>query len=214
MTLNIVIAEDHPLAAEGLQTMLQQQPGWHVIATVPDTDQLLQALSTHKPDVVVADVVLPGPSIFVALRERMQGPDRPGVVLVSGYWTFDRLSAALQFPGASILGKTDAPEMLIEAVRQAQHHKGWYSEDIRQILKRLDQDPVRQRLLRETFVDDEFEVLYGMRRGFTDEEIAGRLELDLADVDRHMATILTKLNLKSIEEFREWVLQMDRLILP
>src|SRR5436309_14855439 len=53
----ILIADDHPILAEGLRGLLE--PEFEVVGVVGDGRQLVAAAKKSRPDVIVADISMP-----------------------------------------------------------------------------------------------------------------------------------------------------------
>ena len=53
----ILIADDHPILAEGLRGLLE--PEFEVIGVVADGRELVAAAKKQAPDVIIADVAMP-----------------------------------------------------------------------------------------------------------------------------------------------------------
>lgn len=54
--IRVVAAEDSYLIREGLRLLLATQPDLYLVATTASLPELLAAVATHAPDVVVTDV--------------------------------------------------------------------------------------------------------------------------------------------------------------
>src|SRR5256885_10964666 len=66
----ILIADDHPILAEGLRGLLE--PEYEVVGVVADGRELVAAAKKYQPDLIVADVTMPslnGIEAAVQLRE-------------------------------------------------------------------------------------------------------------------------------------------------
>lgn len=59
MGMRVVVAEDSYLIREGLRLMLATQDDMELVASVATLSDLLAAVETHVPDVVVTDVRMP-----------------------------------------------------------------------------------------------------------------------------------------------------------
>ena len=79
MTCKILIAEDEPFIVESLKFLFKRE-GFHVDA-VSDGGDVMSALSSHQPDLLVLDVMLPTMNGFEILR-RMRGEVALGNVAV------------------------------------------------------------------------------------------------------------------------------------
>lgn len=62
MSLRILLADDHPVVSAAVSAELQSQPGWEVCGEVVSASELLEALDTLKPDIVITDYHMPGPA--------------------------------------------------------------------------------------------------------------------------------------------------------
>jgi DNA-binding NarL/FixJ family response regulator len=86
--IRIVVAEDHFLVREGVRRLLESQSGLEVVAACGDLDELLEAVESEQPDVVVTDIRMPPENtdegIQAAERIRDSHPD-VGVVVLSQY---------------------------------------------------------------------------------------------------------------------------------
>jgi two-component system capsular synthesis response regulator RcsB len=58
--MNILIADDHPVVALGVQALLQDLPGVKIVACVQNSTELIGALENRPVDVVITDYAMPG----------------------------------------------------------------------------------------------------------------------------------------------------------
>jgi len=58
-TIRVVIGEDHPLLARGLQEVIDEADGMQVVAIGADRESVMAAVSRERPDVVVCDLRMP-----------------------------------------------------------------------------------------------------------------------------------------------------------
>ena len=83
--IRVLVVDDHPAIRAGLDGLLTGERGFDCIATLGETDRLLEAVSEIRPDVVVLDYALGGDDgLTTCFRVKQQnGP--PAVVLYSAY---------------------------------------------------------------------------------------------------------------------------------
>jgi two-component system, LytTR family, response regulator len=79
MRLTTLIVDDEPLAREGVELMLRDEPDVEVIATCTDGAEAVRAILRLHPDVVFLDVKMPGMSGFDVIDA--VGSDRMPVVV-------------------------------------------------------------------------------------------------------------------------------------
>jgi two-component system capsular synthesis response regulator RcsB len=58
--MNILIADDHPVVALGVQALLQDLPGAKIVACVQNSTELIGTLENHPVDIVITDYAMPG----------------------------------------------------------------------------------------------------------------------------------------------------------
>src|SRR6476661_2929722 len=88
MVLRVVVAEDNLLVREGVVTLLEHQPELTVCGSVGTYDELIEAVESETPDVVLTDIRMPptgtDEGIRAALALRESHP-KTGVVVLSQY---------------------------------------------------------------------------------------------------------------------------------
>ena len=65
--IRVVIADDHQMMLDGLETALGSLPDINVVATATDGDQLADIVARYAPDVILVDVEMPGTSGLAAI---------------------------------------------------------------------------------------------------------------------------------------------------
>lgn len=83
--IRVLVVDDHPAIRAGLDGLLTGERGFDCIATLAETDRLLEAVSETRPDVVVLDYALGGDDGLTTCFRVKQQNDPPAVVLYSAY---------------------------------------------------------------------------------------------------------------------------------
>ncbi|NUO55702.1 MAG: response regulator transcription factor [Hamadaea sp.] len=194
--LTIVLAEDSVLLREGLTSLLRHF-GHDVAAAVGDAEALRHEALARQPDVVVTDVRMPpgfsDEGLRAALSLRADRPQLPILVLsqyVEQTYATELIDAG-RSAGTGYLLKDrvgEVAEFVDALVRVADGHTVIDPEVVRQLLDRR-RDPVSRLTPRER------EVLGLVAEGRSNAAIARRLVVTEAAVAKHIAGILTKLDL-------------------
>jgi DNA-binding NarL/FixJ family response regulator len=201
--VRIVIAEDLFLLRDGLTRMLEAH-GLEVAAAVGNPDDLLAALTAHKPDVAVVDVRMP-PSytdegLRAALAARREVPGLP--VLVLSQYVEQLYARELLADGSSGIGYLLKDRVLdsaqfVDAVRRvAAGGTAMDPEVIARLLARNrgGHGPMAALSPRER------EVLALMAEGRSNAAIAARLVITERAVAKHTAAIFLKLDLQPSDD--------------
>ena len=194
--LRIVLAEDAVLLREGLVGLLERF-GSQVVAAVADAEALIAAATELEPDIVVTDVRMP-PSftdegLRAALALRQTRPSLPVLVLsqyVEQTYASELLNSG-RHAGTGYLLKDRIGEVteFAEAVRTvAAGGTVIDPEVVRQLLE-------QQRGPLQRLTPREHEVLGLMAEGRSNAAISRALVVTEAAVAKHIASILSKLDL-------------------
>lgn len=57
--ITIMLADDHKLVRQGMQSLLAAQPGFEVIGETSDGQEALKMIETLSPDIAILDVMMP-----------------------------------------------------------------------------------------------------------------------------------------------------------
>ena len=195
--MRVVIAEDHALLRDGLTRLLRDND-FEVVAAVGDGEALVQAVIRERPDIAVVDIRLPpdfrDEGLRAALRAREQAPGT-AILIVSQYVEQDYATELLADRGGGI-GYLLKDRIL---------HVGEFVEAVRRVADggtALDPEVVSQLFARRR-VDDplerltprEREVLALVAEGRSNAGIAEILVLTVGAVEKHVQSIMGKLDL-------------------
>jgi DNA-binding NarL/FixJ family response regulator len=117
--LRVVIIEDQREVREGLGALIRGSPGFICAAGYGTMEEALSKIDRAHPDVVLADLGLPGMSGIEgirALRERY--PEIP-ILALTVYDDDDRIFDALCAGASGYLLKNTPPARLLESMREA-----------------------------------------------------------------------------------------------
>ena len=81
--VRVVLADDHDAFVEGLGMVLSAEDDLEVVALAGDGASALQAVLTHRPDVLVVDTQMPGPAVTELVRLVGQAEPATRVLLLA-----------------------------------------------------------------------------------------------------------------------------------
>src|SRR3954466_3158472 len=59
-TTRIILADDHNLLRAGIRSLLEKMPDVEVVAEAADGREALALVEAHRPDILLADIAMPG----------------------------------------------------------------------------------------------------------------------------------------------------------
>lgn len=195
----VLLADDHGAIRAGLRIMLEAQ-GIRVVGEAADGDVAVRNAAALRPDVVLMDLRMPGRDGVSATREIV---DRGlGDVLVLTSFDEDELVlGAIRAGAVGFLLKTvDAPT-LVQAVRSVAAGEGALDPRVtRRALAAAAQSavaPIPSAPRRDELTSREQEVLDGILQGWSNAQLAARLQISVPTVKTHVSNVLTKLGARS-----------------
>jgi len=195
--LRVVIAEDSVLLREGLARLIEES-GATVVARVGDGPSFVAAAVEHRPDVSVVDVRMPptqrDEGLRAALEARRRVPGTP-ILVLSQYVEREYATELLadRAGGVGYLLKdrvADVRDFLDALRRVASGGTALDPEVVAQLMVRRRRD---NRLAELT--PREREVLAAMAEGRTNAGIAAALTISEGAAEKHIGSILAKLDL-------------------
>lgn len=189
--IRVVLADDHKLVLEGLQTILQDEEDIEVVAAVTDGNQLLQALNEAEPDVIVLDVKMPYTDGLTCLERIRQNNSPTRVLVLSAYSDGDTIRSALELGADGFALKTEPPEQTIQSIRQVARGALVFPQSAKRWLMS------RQAGLSSDLSEREIEVLALVAEGLTNAQIAEQLCVAKSTVKFHLKNIYSKLNVSN-----------------
>jgi len=67
--LRVLVADDHGLARKGVRALLEEQPGWEIVAEASNGREAVEKAKLLQPDVTILDLSMPELNGLEAARE-------------------------------------------------------------------------------------------------------------------------------------------------
>ena len=191
----ILIADDHDVVRTGVRHIIEDQPGWSVVAEATNgKDAVAQAMAT-KPDVAILDYRLPLIDGIEATRQIRRRVPKVEVLIFTMRDDESLLREALSAGARSYVLKSDAGQHLISAVQSLAEHKPYFTDQASHVLLKnflTEADKVQQVL-----TDRELVVVQLVAEGHSNKEAAAVLNVSIKTIETHRSSIMRKLNLTS-----------------
>ncbi|MFI6284476.1 response regulator [Streptomyces sp. NPDC051018] len=205
--VRVLVVDDQELVREGIASLLGIQPGVTVVATACDGPRAVEAAVTHRPDVALVDVRMPGMDGIETAAVLATRVPSCRVVMLTTFDDRDYVARALGAGAVGYLLKNLPSAELARSVRLV--HAGVAQLDTSVMadlaaaltatapVAPAPERPGRQaRGPADVLTGREVEVLRLLAGGSTNREIATRLFLSEGTVKNHISRILGRLNLR------------------
>jgi two-component system, NarL family, response regulator NreC len=199
MTIRLYLVDDHTIVREGLRAILQNEPDLKIVGEAGDGIGLLPKIEVTHPDVVVLDLIMPGPSGLEVTRQIQQQYPRTRVVILSMHDKPAYVAEALKNGASAYVLKGAVSRELIQAIRKAMEGEQYLSfaidpqaiEAYTHTIQGQGGDPF------ETLTRREREIILLAVLGLSSAEIAARLVISRRTVETHRARAMQKLGLQT-----------------
>jgi DNA-binding NarL/FixJ family response regulator len=195
--ISLVLADDQTLIRQGIKGLLDLTDDLRVVGEAHDGESALAAIATHRPEVALLDVRMPGRSGLEVVRALRARGDATPVILLT---TFDDDAALLDGVRAGIAGyllKDVSLEHLAQGIRAV---AGGGTLILPGLTERARTDAPAQTFESSTrpeaLTRREVEILRLMAGGYSNREIAGALGTAEGTVKNQASSILAKLGVR------------------
>ena len=199
MRSRVLVVDDHPMTRYGIVRLIAQEPDLVVCGEAENASRALAAVSALKPQVVLADLTMPGGEGLEFIKDVRSLHPEVAVLVVSMHDEALYAERALRAGARGYIMKNEGGAKLVEAIRQVLQGKTYVSENMSG--KVLEIFSGRRRRADDTTIgkltDREFEVFRLLGQGMTTREIGQQLRLGTKTVETHRLHVREKLGLKS-----------------
>jgi DNA-binding NarL/FixJ family response regulator len=208
VSIRILLADDQAMVRSGFWLILETQADMTVVGEASNGAQAIALSRQLRPDVCLVDIRMPELD-GIEVTRALAGADIPDplrVVIVTTFDTDEYVYGALRAGAAGFLLKDAGPALLIEAVRAAHAGDALISPSVTvRLLQQL--APARRPAApeaRSVLSERELEIVSGIAKGRTNQEIAAELFISLSTVKTQITRIQEKLDVRNRVEIAAW----------
>jgi DNA-binding NarL/FixJ family response regulator len=201
--LKILLADDHTMFAQGLESLLQDE--FELLGTVGDGKALVAAANRLNPDVIVVDISMPVLNGFDAVRQlRLEG-NTAKIIFLTMHGDEGLIAEAFRCGASGYLLKQSAGEELIAAIRRVYEGSNYVtplvtSESVHEFTLNR---PQRMKL-----TPRQREVLQLIAQGQTMKEIATHLGISNRTAESHKYEMMEGLGIESTAELIRYAIAL------
>ncbi|MFZ0746705.1 MAG: response regulator transcription factor [Terracidiphilus sp.] len=194
--IQVVIADNQPLALSGLRQAVADHADIQVLAECQNWDRLIDAVRKHSPDVLLVSMDIMEEELDT-LGRLVNEIDETRVIVLTGRKDLDFLEGALRCGAKGVIQREWPVQQIPVAIRKVTNGGVW--------IERLTAERVLENLLSGRDAGDpedrkiaaltprEHEVIELICQGFKNKTISDRLHISEATVSHHLTSIYRKL---------------------
>ncbi|HEU5146370.1 MAG TPA: response regulator transcription factor [Chryseosolibacter sp.] len=202
--IKVLIADDHQLVREGVESMLSTVDGIEIIGLAPSGEEAINMVRSNPPDVVLMDIIMPGMNGIEAARWIKEIDESIRVIIVTMEISKDYVSAAIKSGVDGYLPKNIGKDVLAEGIASVYRGERYFNDAIKKLIFEdfytVEKLKTPKRSLPNQLTKREMEVLALLASGKSNREIAEALFISVKTVETHKAHILIRLGLNNSAE--------------
>lgn len=198
MSIRVLLADDQQLLRSSLSILIGKEPDMEVVGEAGDGEEAVMLATTHRPDVVLMDIRMPGVDGLEATSRLLGRPEAADmrVIMLTTFEQDDYVMRALRAGASGFLLKGVEPSELLDAIRVVAAGDALLAPSVtRSLLEKFaglhEASPeLRGRL--EELTPRELEMLTLVGSGLSNVEIAEQLVLSPLTVKTHVNRVMMK----------------------
>ncbi len=205
VTTRLILVEDHPIVVDGLRAAFREHPEVEIVGQAGSLRDGRVLLAATPCDVVLLDLRLPDGSGIQLLQETRQADDPPAFLVLSSFLTPEYVSTAIALGASGFLLKTAPVADILGALEVIVDGGLAFSPEQLRVSRNASWAPLTRR---------EHEILEGILRGRSNDELAMDLGLAKKTVEGYITRLLARYDVMTRTELAIHAERRQLLDLP
>lgn len=198
--LKILIVEDHALTRFALKTAFEDDTPNTIIFEAENAQKGFDILEKENIDIIIMDLGLPDIDGVEATRQIKAKFPSKKVIILSSHEKEEDVIKSIKAGASAYCTKDISPEKLIDIVNSVSSGAAWFDPKIAQfVLNAAAQKDSNENDLKQESLDltaREKQVLKLITEGYTNNEIAQKLDISINTTKVHVCSLLQKLGVQ------------------
>ena len=201
--IRILVADENPIYRRGLYEVLAAKERFQVVGVADHDEDVQRKAAVLKPDVVVLDVDSGRPRLDLVLALIRHSPSSR-ILALGDIPPSSAVEEALRAGAAGYVPRSARDEEISQAIEAIYRGETYLTAASRELLRRyLGRRPARGS---RPLTSREREILKLIADGLSNKEVAARLAISVRTVENHRASIMRKLDLKSVVDLVKYAI--------
>ncbi|SHE57526.1 two component transcriptional regulator, LuxR family [Ruegeria intermedia] len=200
-TTRVLIVDDHPMVAEGIQSILESYDDIQVVGTLGNGQEAIDQAVQLRPDVILMDLNMPGMGGLSATEIILERLPQTRILILSMHDSPEYISTALSHGAKGYILKdvpTDEIKQAIDAVMRGERYLCTGASG--------SLEP-KGDSTREALTGREQTILLELAQGKSNKEVAQTLGISVRTVETHRKNIKRKLGISSTAGLTRYALE-------
>ena len=212
MPIKILIADDHPLIAEGIKNVFDKTADFKVMAVVNNGQEALDFINNNIVDVVLLDINMPIMDGIECAKQIIKDFKDVKVAILSMLQESSIIKNLISIGVKGYMLKTIPSDELLFAVKTMYNGKEYFNSDVtKALLSDENSIPIYQHKNKSPLLDSlttrEIEIIKCVSQGLTNTQISQKLFISSRTVDTHRTNIMRKLDIHNVVSLMRFAFQ-------
>ncbi|GAA6165013.1 response regulator transcription factor [Pelagimonas sp. KU-00592-HH] len=189
--VRVVIVDDHPMVAEGIQSVLESFNDIEVVGTLTNGREAVDQMKTLSPDVILMDLNMPEIGGLTATEMLLEANPDTRILILTMHDSPEYISTALSHGAVGYILKDVPTDEIKTAIDTVMRGERYLCTGAKGSLEPSDMDE------REPLTSREQTVLLQLAQGKSNKEVALVLNISVRTVETHRKNIKRKLGISS-----------------
>lgn len=197
VAINIAIVDDHQIVIDGIKSLLEDQPGFRIVACTTSPQHMLELLNSQPVDILLTDIMMPemnGQELAKKVRKQF-----PGIKILALSMSGQGDIVSEMINDADIAGyvlKNIGKEELTTAIEKIAAGGIYFSDQVLDELERFSN--TRREKEEAHLTQREVEIIGLIEKEMSNKEIADTLFISERTVETHRKNIFRKTKTNSV----------------
>jgi DNA-binding NarL/FixJ family response regulator len=211
-SLRLLVADDHDVVRKGVRALLEEQPGWEVVAEASNGREAVEKAKLLQPDVTILDLSMPELNGLEAARDILKSVPTK-VLILTIHDSEPLIRQTLEAGAQGYVLKSDAGRDLVSAVDALRRNKTFFTPKVAQMVmegylghpSKTNEDDSRKAGLRLT--TRQRQILQLLAEGKSSKEVAAALNISVKTAEVHRFNIMRRLDYHSVSELVRYAIR-------
>lgn len=200
--IRVFVISSYGIARAGLRSLLQSANDIEVVGEAERLTLVGDTINVSSTDIVLLDVDIPHPADVRAIAAVTAKASGPRVIVLTGSGEPTHIRTSLAAGAFGYVLKQSSPAEVLLALRSVFQGHRFFDHNLSDTISRalIGQDSMLPAAARGHLSCREMQVLKGIAAGFTNRELATKMQLSVKTVETYRARIYQKLNCQTRAE--------------
>ncbi|MGH1451713.1 MAG: response regulator transcription factor [Paracoccaceae bacterium] len=199
--IKVVIVDDHPMVAEGIQSILESYDDITVLAALSNGRDVVDQVDTLAPDVILMDLNMPELGGLTATEMVLERCPATRVLILSMHDSPEYISTALNHGAMGYILKDVPTDEIKTAIDHVMRGERYLCTGAKGSLAPT------EGVNRESLTSREQTILLQLAQGKSNKEVAAVLDISVRTVETHRKNIKRKLGISSTAGLTRYALE-------